>query len=168
MGLDLNTSQAISNLTAANSAADTQQFIGIKRIVSALLPWLNNLGTDRIATVALTGGVDTGGGLGSWVNPESSNIIIDTVQLNVTTVATAALSVDIGTTATNATTASDNLIDGADGHTATGVFDNNTDKGANGKTRQLLAPGKWVTASMADATASAGFVGTMYIRYHTV
>lgn len=124
---------------------------------------------DRVSVIAKVAlGVGTsGGGVFSWQNPESTSIIIDRIFLNVTTAATAAATVDVGTTATNATTSSDNLIDGLDVNTAAGLFDNITDKGTNGKSRQLLASGKWVTASQASG-AVAGLVGYAYISYFKV
>jgi hypothetical protein len=121
--------------------------------------------TSKTVAVALAGGTDTGGGLGSWQNPEGAAIIIEDVVVDVTVVASAACNIDVGTTNTNATTLSDNLIDGADIHSATGQFDNFSNKGSNGKSTGKLASGKWITASMADAGASAGFVGTLYISY---
>ena len=120
----------------------------------------------KIARVALAA-VDTAGGVFAWQNPEAGSIVISRVEVNVTTVATGACTLDIGTTATNATTSSDTLIDGLDVNAATGVFDNITDKGTNGKSRQLLAAGKWVTASKASG-AAAGLVGFAYVFYHTL
>lgn len=123
-------------------------------------------GTDRsvkVKKVALAA-VDTGGGVFAWQNPESSSIIVERICLDVTTKATAACTLDIGTTATSATTSSDNLLDGVDVGTAAGLFNNIDDKGTNGKTRQKLAAGKWVTASVASG-ASAGIVGFAYIHY---
>jgi hypothetical protein len=55
-------------------------------------------------------------------------------------------------------------MDGLDVNGATGVFDNVTDKGTNGKSRQRIATGKWVTGSKASG-ASAGIVGFAYIHY---
>jgi hypothetical protein len=119
----------------------------------------------KIAVVVLAGNADTGGGVGAWQNPEGATIIIDRLEVYGTTVATAACTLDAGTTAVSAATSSDTLIDGLDINAATGIFDNITDKGTNGKSRQTLASGKWVTFSRATG-ASAGFVGTAYIHYH--
>jgi hypothetical protein len=44
------------------------------------------------------------------------------------------------------------------------LFDHCTDKGSNGKSRQTLASGKWITASKASG-ATAGLVGYAYIQY---
>lgn len=120
----------------------------------------------KVARVALAA-ADTGGGIFAWANPEAGSIIISRVELDVTTKATGACTVDVGTTATNATTSSDNLLDGLDIGTAAGIFDNITDKGSNGKSRQKLASGKWVTGSMASG-AAAGTAGFVYIMYHLI
>ncbi len=84
--------------------------------------------------------------------------------LDVTTVATGACTVDIGTTTVSAATLSDNLIDGVDTHSAAVITDNVTDAGTNGKSVLKLATGKWVTGSMASG-AAAGTVGSAYIFY---
>lgn len=120
----------------------------------------------KVAKVAL-GTADTAGGVLSWTNPEAGNIIVTRLFVDITTVATAACTLDFGTTATNGTTSSANLIDGIDVNTATGLFDNITDKGTDGKSRQLLAPGKWITGSKASG-AAAGLKGYAYIEYIVV
>lgn len=111
--------------------------------------------------------VDTGGGIFSWQNPEAGDILIEHVALVVGTKTSAACSVDVGTTATNATTSSDNLIDGKDISAAAGTFTNIESAGTNGKSAQRLATGKWVTASQASG-ASAGLVGTYEIYYRVL
>lgn len=117
----------------------------------------------KVAKVALAA-VDTGGGIFAWQNDEGASIIVQRVLLDVTTAATAACTVDIGTTAVSATTSSDNLIDGLDVNAATGVFDNLTSAGSSGKSQQKLASGKWVTGSKSTGV-SAGLVGFAYIEY---
>lgn len=117
----------------------------------------------KIAKVALSAD-SSGGGVFSWANPESTNIIITRVIIDVTTKTSAACTIDVGTTATSATTSSDNLLDGVDVGTAVGVFDNIDNKGSNGKSKQKLAPGKWITASKASG-AAAGLKGYAYIYY---
>lgn len=124
---------------------------------------INAPGLVKVAKVAL-GALDTGGGVLAWQNPEGAAIVIQRILLDVTTKATGACTIDVGTTATNATTSSDNLIDGKDIHTAAGVFDNFDDAGDNGKSKQRLASGKWVTGSKASG-AAAGTVGFAYIEY---
>lgn len=118
----------------------------------------------HIAKVALAA-LDTGGGILAWQNPEGVAIIVERVILDVTTPATAACTGDFGTTATSAATSSDNLIDGVDLHTAAGQFDNLGDAGTNGKARQKIAAGKWLTGSMASG-AAAGLAGYAYVHYY--
>lgn len=115
------------------------------------------------AKVALAA-LDTGGGVLAWQNPEAVSILVHRVILDVTTKSSAACTLDVGTTATNATTLSDNLIDGLDVGTSAGLYDYLDQAGANGKPRQKLAAGKWVTGSMASG-AAAGLVGSAYISY---
>lgn len=121
-------------------------------------------GAYKTAKVALNG-TTIHGGVQAWQNPEAGSIVVTEVVVVVSTVATAAGDLDVGTTATGATTASDNLIDGVDVHSATGAFDNNTDKGSNGKTRQRLAAGKWVTFSDDGVGDVSGMVAAAYISY---
>jgi hypothetical protein len=107
-------------------------------------------------------------GIVSWTNPESSTIVITKVVLYTTTVATGACTLDIGTTATTATTTSDNLIDGVDANSALLITDNsatNGSAGTNGKPCQTLASGKWVTIDEKTGD-STGLVGTLYIHYY--
>lgn len=106
---------------------------------------------------------DTAGGVFSWQGPAGTDIVVGRVDIDVTTPSGGACTVDIGATATSAVTASDNLIDGVS-VAAAGVFDNQSDKGANGATRRRLSAGKWVTASVASG-ASAGLDGFAYIHY---
>ena len=120
---------------------------------------------DRIVKVALAA-VGTGGGVLAWANPESGSIIITGFSIDVTTQSTGACTVDFGTTATSATTTSDNLMDGVS-VAATGVLSSIDDKGTNGRSRQKLATGKWVTGSVASGTVT-GLVGYAYIRYYVV
>jgi len=108
--------------------------------------------------------VDTAGGLFSWANPETGDILVVHVALVSTHVSTGACTVDVGTTAATATTLSDNLIDGKDVNAATGTFTNMESAGTNGKAGQRLATAKWVTGSVASG-ASAGIVGTYEIYY---
>ena len=123
----------------------------------------------KCAKVALATGTGAGGVFG-WQNPESAAIVVTRVIVDLTTKATAAATVDIGTAA-NATTSADNLLDGLDVNAATGVFDNIADKGTNGKEKQRLdAKGgstDHVTASQATG-AVAGLAGNAYIFYHEV
>ena len=122
----------------------------------------------KVAVVALAA-VDTAGGVFSWANPEATAILVTRLVVDVTTVATAACTLDIGATATTATTLSDTMLDGIDVHTATGQFDSMlaANAGTNGLTVNKVAVGKWVTASKASG-ASAGLVGFAYIFYSLI
>ncbi len=123
----------------------------------------------KCAKVALAT-ADTAGGVFGWQNPESNAIIVVRAVIDLTTKSTSACTVDIGSAA-NATTSSDDLLDGLDVNAATGVFDNIADKGTNGKEKQRVdAKGgttDHVTASKATG-AAAGLVGNAYIFYHEV
>ena len=123
----------------------------------------------KCTKIALTAS-DAAAGVFSWQNPHGSAIIIARVLVDLTTKATAAATIDVGTDG-DGTGSSDNLIDGLDVNTATGVFDNMTDKGSNGKEMQRLdAKGgttDYVTASKATG-ATAGIVGNAYVFYYEV
>jgi hypothetical protein len=121
---------------------------------------------DRTLVKIPLAAVDTGGGVLSWQNPEAQAVLVTGLFLDVTNPSSGACSVSFGTTATSGTTSSNNLIDTLS-VAAAGTFDNNTDKGTNGKTRQKLAPGKWVTGSVASG-ASAGLAGFAYLEYTPV
>lgn len=125
-----------------------------------------NRGALKKVTGALAA-VDSAGGVFAWANPETGYILIHHVVLNVTTKTTGACTVDVGTTAVNATTSSDTFIDGKDINAATGIFTNDESAGTNGKPVKRLAAGKWVTASVASG-ASAGLVGTYEIYYQVL
>lgn len=118
----------------------------------------------KIAKVPLVGVVaTTGGAVGAWQNPEAVSVMIDGLLINTTVAATGAANLVAGSTAVSATTSSNNLIDTLDVHSATVTADNITDKGTNGKSRQLVAAGKWVTfTGSADTT---GLLGSAYISY---
>lgn len=121
----------------------------------------------HLAKMAITGGTDTGGGILSWINPALVPIIVQRIYIDVTVVASSACSISAGTTIVSATTSAANLIDTLDVHSATGLFDNITDKGSGGKSKQRLAVGGWVTISQASG-ASAALVGNVYIEYTQV
>lgn len=140
----------------------------LQRSVNATYLWDGSqyvdLNRSKLVVVPLAA-VDSAGGVLSWQNPEAVAIAIIGFELDITTPATVACSLDAGTTITTSTTASDNLIDSLDVHTAAGLFNVGDQTGANGKTRQRLASGKWVTISK-DTGATAGMVGNAYIRYY--
>jgi len=149
----------LSGLTA--STAELNKLSGLTAVATEI-----NRGALKKATGNLAA-VDTGGGIFSWANPESGDILIEHVALVVTTKTSAACTVDVGTTSVSATTPSDNLIDGKDINAAIGTFTNIESAGTNGKLMQRLAAGKWVTASVASG-ASAGLVGDYEIYYHVL
>ena len=114
----------------------------------------------KVARVALS---NSGTGVFSWANPEAGSILIHRVLVDVTTDSSASVTMDVGTTATSSSTSSDNLLDGLDIDAAAGLFDNITEKGSNGKSRQKLATGKWVTGTASGTPTS--LVGYAYIYY---
>jgi len=153
--------QSGTALTA--TAAELNLLHGVTATTTELNQIDNADRIEKVAKIALAA-VDTGGGVFAWQNDEGASIIVTGLVLDVTTASTGACTLDCGTTATSATTKIDNLIDGLDVNAAAGVFDNITDKGTNGVSRQKLASAKWVTGSVASG-ASAGIVGFAYIRY---
>lgn len=85
--------------------------------------------------------------------------------LDITTVATAACTIDVGYSATSAAT-SDTLLDGVDANAATAVFDSMNaalDAGANAKA-QKAASGKFVTIDEKTGD-STGMVANLYVQY---
>ena len=119
-------------------------------------------GIDRAVKVAVVplGAVDTAGGVFAW--KPGVACIIQRVFLDVTTKSTGACTLDVGVAA-NGTTSSATLIDGVD-VAAAGLFDNITDKGTDGKSRQRCSTTQYVTASKASG-ATAGLAGNAYIEY---
>jgi hypothetical protein len=114
--------------------------------------------------VAISGTALQAANLTLWTAPAAS--IILRVLLDVTTVATGAATVDIGYTATTATTSSDTLLDGVDVNGAIALFDSMNaalDSGANAKA-QKAASGKWITADSASGDTT-GMVANAYIFY---
>lgn len=114
------------------------------------------------AEIDLTG-LATTGVQWSWANPTGKTILIKNVYAYITTKSTGAATLDVGATATSATTSSDILLDGLDVGTAAGIFDVTEDGGTNGKARQTLAAGKWVTVD--NKADTSGMVGKLIIEY---
>lgn len=103
----------------------------------------------------------------AWQNPEAVGVLVLRVLTNVTTAGGTGSSVlDVGT-AVDATTTGNNLIDGADLN-ADALYDNITDGGTAGKSRQRMdARGgttDWITGQILVANASS-LVGTYTIEY---
>jgi len=95
----------------------------------------------------------------------SAAALILRVIADITTVSTGASTLDVGYTATTATTSSDTLLDGVSA-ASLAVFDSMNaalDTGTNAKA-QKAASGKWITVTEASGDAT-GLVGTLYIEY---
>lgn len=123
--------------------------------------------SKRIAKMALVAGTDTAGAVLAFKNTAPYALIVDRLVLDITTKATGACTLSAGITAVSAVTLSANLIDAVDVGTATGTFDNVTEKGTLGKSRQKIAAGAWLTISTASG-ASAGMVGNAYLEFFPV
>ena len=106
--------------------------------------------------------LDTGGGILSVLNPEGVECLITEVIIQVDTVATAACAIDVGVAA-NGTTSNAALLNDLDVHSATGRFDNISDKG-NGGRDVPWGSGQYITGSKASG-AAAGLVGQAIIHY---
>lgn len=120
----------------------------------------------KVAKVALTGvAATTGGALFAWPNPENVSIIIDRLEIDITTKSTGAATADFGVAA-NATTTSDNLIDGYNVNATEKVVNNIDDKGTNGKSVQKLSNGQHITGT--GSATTAGLVGFVYIHYYLI
>lgn len=122
----------------------------------------------RIIGQPLTGGVDTAGGILALANLETVASTIIRIFVLVSTVATAACTLDIGLAA-NGTTLNDTLIDGLDVHTGPAPIWFDTETGAsvlgtNGVLLQPWAANKVLTVSTASG-ASAGLAGAIYVCY---
>ena len=113
--------------------------------------------TVKIPLIATDGAA----GIFTWTNTEPVAVLVRRVLVDVTTASSAACSISIGQAATPVL--SSNLIDTLS-VAAAGSFDNITDKGTNGKSRQRVAPGQVVTGSTSSG-ASAGLVGNLYLDY---
>lgn len=149
----------VGRVDCANTAGGTfEKILRVNRH-----PGLNSGRDVKTVGIALSGAAIHGVVL-AWQNPEQATILIQRAIVMSTTIATAAGTLKVGTTPTSATTASANLIDTLDLNAAVGTFDNITDKGTLGKSRQSLASGKWVTFSEASGDLT-GLVGILYIEY---
>jgi hypothetical protein len=123
----------------------------------------------KIAKGALTAG-NANDFAFAWQNPEASKIIVTRVLINITTAGGTGSSVlDVGVVE-NATSTADNLIDGLDLN-ATGIFDNITDKGDNGKSRQVVdekgGTNDYITGKILVQDAAA-LAGKYYILYTVI
>lgn len=129
--------------------------------LSAAGPAWRGVKVVKIPLIAASGN----GGMLAWQNPEPVDILVTEVLLRIAPGASAG-TIDVGAAATAATTA-DNMIDGLSLVTA-GLYDNNQDKGTNGRTRQLVNPAGGATSFItgtAIAPTFGGFAGVAYISY---
>lgn len=100
----------------------------------------------------------------AWTAPAGS--IVTRVVADITTASTGASTLDVGYTASTATTTSDTFLDGISG-TPAALFDSMNaalDSGANAKA-QKAASGKWITVTSASGDTT-GLVGNLYISYY--
>jgi hypothetical protein len=124
---------------------------------------------SKIAKVAVAGGSQNAIAF-AWQNPETTAILVHKVILRITTQgATGSAVMDIGAVA-NATATADTLLDGV-AITATGVFDNITNKGSNGLPQVVLdekdGSTDYITGKILVAEAAA-LVGKVYIFYTVI
>jgi len=118
----------------------------------------------KVKKVALAA-VGTAGGVFAFTPGVAGYVHL--VVLNITTLTSAACTVDVGV-ATDETTLSDSLIDGANVAASTGVssgiFTNIANAGSNGKTIKLFTSTQAITGSVASGAATA-IAGYAYIHY---
>lgn len=150
---------AVGRFLTSGSAAGTALMLPYARSQSYK-------GGKKIAYLALAGGAGSSGVFAAWQNPEGARIIVTRAILDITTQSSGASTLDVGVTATSATTSVDTLLDGVSG-AAVAVFDSMDpalDSGANAHA-QSLASGKWVTVAEATGDVTA-LVGTLRIEYY--
>lgn len=120
-------------------------------------------GASQEIDIAVSTSKTAGVKLFALLNPERVPVIVKDVTVHITTGASAACTIDIGDTASDAT--SDNLIDGISVNApANTVYDNHTDGGTNGKTRQYLDVGDYVTGYVASGDAN-GLVAEVFVNF---
>lgn len=113
--------------------------------------------------VALTAGTTTDGGdVLSLANPEGEDLIITLLVLDVVTPATGTPTVDAGVAA-DATTSSDNLIDGQAVGAAAGSYNSIDDAGSNGEGCTRWDSSEYLTVT--PSASAAGLVGYAYVQY---
>lgn len=84
-------------------------------------------------------------GVASILNPYGEDVVVGRTFINITTADNAGTNhLTMGVGGASSTTYTNNLIDHITTN-ATGVFDNITDKGTNGKSRQLWASATYLT-----------------------
>lgn len=99
-------------------------------------------------------------GVLSVLNPEGEDIIVGRTFINVLTGTNTAFALSMGT-GTYSTSFGNNLLDTVTA-TSNELIDNITDKGTNGKSRQLWSNGTYIT--MTASSTPVTFSGTAYIE----
>lgn len=116
--------------------------------------------------VIVTSSKTAGTKLVSARNPEKDGVIQREAWIHIKTPSTAACTLDIGTASTDVT--SDTLMDGVNGNAPVNtVYDNDTDHGTNGTTRQYVASSGYFTVYVASGDAN-GLVADVYFVAHTL
>ena len=160
--VDTTSTQTLAGKTLSG-AASTSQALTTPVIDGVTYSALNER-QIIVDVVPISGAALHAANLTLWTAPAAA--IILRVLLDVTTVATGAATVDIGYTATTATTSSDTLLDGIDANAAIALFDSMNaalDTGANALA-QKAASAKWITADEASGDTT-GMVAVAYIFY---
>lgn len=109
----------------------------------------------------------TSGVIGYARNPERNPVIVNRTQIVIDGAgATAACTLDIGVATTNIL--NDTLIDGVSVNAPVGtVYDNISDVGTHGKSRQYLAAGSYITVAVASGDAN-GLVADVLVDYKVI
>lgn len=95
-------------------------------------------------------------------NTEDTAVIVKRAVLHVKTASTGACTLDIGIAA-DATTSSDNLMDGlSTAGVPVGIYDNIENQGSNGRSSVYWPSGSYLTASVASGDAN-GLVADLYV-----
>ena len=124
----------------------------------------STIALPHFAVRPLVGVVSTsGGGLLGFIPAEGNPIIVTRVTIYVVTKSNGAATLNIGV-GTNTTTSANNLITACDVGANSGVvFNNISDIGASGSSRQLMTGVQAVTVTgTADTT---GFVGILFVEF---
>jgi len=168
------TTQVVGNKALANSAADNVSlevdsdngYLQIKTAGTALGNGVQRAMMSKFAGAPFQGDLvasDAAAGVFSVENTYSTDLMVDRMIIDITTVATGACTLDIGNAAT--AISANTLLDGVDVNAATGPFDNVDDQGASGQSIVKWPSGEFITASMASG-ATSGLVGTYW--FHAV
>lgn len=149
--------QTLTNKTLTSPVITTPTIDGVAQVAADRQRICTVFSIDGAALHAAAGGV-----LAALQFPAAA--IIERVVLDVTTVATAACTLDVGYTPTSAATSSDTLLDGVDVNAAVATFDSMNsllDTAANALA-QKAASGKWITVDEKTGD-STGLVAKLYI-----